>query len=113
MRCLTRVFPTLVVFLATSGMVNADDRYFLLVFAAQSKVNLVRNSHTWGTFVHMSGSGPDVANYQVADAITISWLPESMRVRTIQFRPQAGVNLDLQATMQRYAYELPTCITLW
>lgn len=107
------LLPALLLLLILPGAAQADDRYFMLIFGVQSTPDLARFSHTWGTFVKMTGEGPDLDRYKIADSLTISWLPVSLRVRLLEIRPQTGMNLDLHSTMHLYAYELPACITLW
>ena len=55
-------------------------------------------THTWATFIRAVGEGPDANNYALYQH-TISWLPQSLDVRTWSLLPEPGVNLDLYQTL--------------
>src|SRR3954447_19694336 len=82
----------------TPGSARGGERYYAMIFGSQSSPKLLRYTHTWATFVRVVGEGDDLRNYQVYPH-TISWLPESLTVRTWAFFPEKGINLDLYATL--------------
>lgn len=96
-------------YLLTLGEVSslhAQDRYFVLIFGSQSKLNNPTRSHTWATVVKANAEGTRL------EEITISWLPASEQVRLLTVRGEPGVNLGLHATMSRYQ-QLNGNVSLW
>lgn len=89
MACLLAVSPSI-------G--QAEERYYLMVFAYQPKVPLARLSHTFVTFVKVNHheQGP-CHDSLVVD--TISWLPASCKVHTLRMRPETGRNFPLESTL--------------
>ena len=82
----------------SAGAARGEERYYAMIFGSQSSPKLLRYTHTWATFVRVVGEGDDLRSYQVYPH-TISWLPESLAVRTWALLPEKGVNLDLYATL--------------
>ncbi len=78
--------------------VRAGESYYLLLFGSEDQPKHLRNSHTWATFVRAVGEESDPAGYQLFSH-TISWYPESLRVRVWAARPEPGINLTLEQTM--------------
>src|SRR4051812_13150995 len=91
------LLAALVVSLASSS-VAAAERYYVLVFGSQSHPKLLRNTHTWATFVRAVGEGPDRSGWAV-EQHTISWLPATLDVRVFRPYPEPGINLDLYQTI--------------
>jgi hypothetical protein len=82
-----------------------------MIFGSQSKPKLLQYTHTWATFIRAVGEGPDANNYSTYQH-TISWLPQSLDVRTWSLLPEPGVNLDLYETLQT-VYRDREHITMW
>jgi hypothetical protein len=105
--------------LALAGLVLAtivretrgDEFYYAIIFGSQSKPKLLQYTHTWATFVKAVGEGPDATNYTVYQH-TISWLPQSLDVRTWSVLPEPGVNLDLYRTLDA-VYKDREHVTMW
>jgi hypothetical protein len=95
----------------SAGPARGDERYYALIFGSQSSPKRLRYTHTWATFVRVVGEGDDLNSYQVYQH-TISWLPESLRVRTWALVPEKGVNLDLDATLDA-VYRKGENVTMW
>jgi hypothetical protein len=77
----------------------AADLYFMTVYGAQRPIiNRPKYTHTWATFIRLSGEGTDPRTYQ-AQAFTISWLPRTLEVRPLDLRAEPGINLNLQDTI--------------
>src|SRR5689334_7001698 len=94
-RARTAFAAILGLYLATAAAeTRGDEFYYVMIFGSQSHPKLLQYTHTWGTFVRAVGEGPDANNY-VLYQHTISWLPESLDVRTWSLLPERGVNLDL------------------
>ncbi len=95
----------------SAGTARGDERYYGLIFGSQSSPKLLRYTHTWVTFVRVVGEGTDPNGYQVFQH-TISWLPETLNVRTWNPIPERGVNLDLYRTLD-VVYRNHESVTLW
>lgn len=86
------------VFLAVpSGFCRAGDWYYLLVFGSESTPKLPRFTHTWATFVKVSG--PCAGPYQI-ECQTISWYAAKLELTPWRALPECGVNLDLPTTLR-------------
>jgi hypothetical protein len=72
---------------------------------------LLQYTHTWATFIRAVGDGPDATNYSI-EQHTISWLPQSLDVRTWTILPEPGVNLDLYQTLDA-VYREREHVTMW
>src|SRR5690348_14279068 len=81
---------------------HADERYYVLIFGAQSHPKLLRYTHTWATFVRAVG-GPSNPGGCTLYVHTISWLPQTLEVRVWNPFPEPGVNLDLYQSLQAVA----------
>jgi hypothetical protein len=91
--------------------VRADEFYYVMIFGSQSRPKLLQYTHTWATFVRAVGEGADANQYAI-DQHTISWLPQSLDVRTWTLLPEAGVNLDLYQTLNAVYHDRER-VTLW
>jgi hypothetical protein len=87
------------IWLAIPVAAEASDLYFMIVYGAQRPIiNQPRYSHTWATFVKLSGEGADPRKY-AARSITISWLPQTLEVRPLWVVAEPGVNLTHARTV--------------
>jgi hypothetical protein len=86
----------------------AQDRYYVWIFSSQSVPKLPRYTHTWATFVQVSGADSPAS----FEAFTISWMPATLEIRFYRLRSQQGVNLDLLATLDM-ARSQNQRISLW
>jgi hypothetical protein len=81
---------------------SAQEKYYVLVFAAQGEPAPPRRAHTFATFVKTSDHGGD-AGGDGADAEleihTISWLPATMNI-VPRLTPERGRNFALPATLE-------------
>jgi hypothetical protein len=78
-----------------------DERFYVVIFAAQRVPNWPRFAHTFATFVKASPSA-DPAGAAGAcrlESHTISWLPRTLDIRLWRRRPEPGINLDLRTTL--------------
>ena len=91
--------------------VRGDERYYVLIFGAQPTPKIIKDAHTWATFVRTVGEGPDPAGYRV-EAHTISFVPADLQVRTFALRPEPGANLDLAGSLA-YARDHGAAVTAW
>ena len=98
-------------FALTAGETRGEEFYYVMIFGSQSKPKLLQYTHTWATFIRAIGEGPDASNYAL-DQHTISWLPQSLDVRTWSFLPEPGVNLDLYQTLDA-VYHDREHVTMW
>ena len=96
---------------AAPGRSIADERHYVLIFGAQPTPKIIKDSHTWATFVRVVGAGTDPAGYQVF-AHTISLVPATLQVRTFALQPEPGRNLDLEGALA-YAQSKGASTTVW
>jgi hypothetical protein len=85
--------------ISCAATAKGNDVYYVLIWGSQSHPKLLKYTHTWATFVHAVGEGPNADNYQL-EWHTISWLPATLDVRVFALRPEKGVNLDEHQTLQ-------------
>ncbi|HWG42164.1 MAG TPA: hypothetical protein VN688_05210 [Gemmataceae bacterium] len=98
-------------FLLAPHYVEADDRYFLIVFASQSHPKIPRLSHTFATIVRVTDAPLGCLNPRI-EAYTISWLPQTMKVRPWRLHDEPGENFTLDTTL-RWAYENHMHVSEW
>lgn len=106
------LFSVLLILTSLAGPARAlaDDRYFMVVFASQAEPNLLRLAHSFATFIKASGDGNP--KYGKIEEHTISWLPASLTIEPLRLQPQAGKNVDRQASMA-YARSLNAAVSSW
>ncbi len=97
--------------LAGASPASAAEYYYGLIFGSQSHPKLLRNTHTWATFVRAVGEGPDLSTYQLY-VHTLSWYPASMKVRVWAAKPEQGVNMTLEQTLAA-VYANGESVTMW
>ncbi|QEH34649.1 hypothetical protein OJF2_31900 [Aquisphaera giovannonii] len=90
---------------------RGEDFYYAIVFGSQSRPKLLQYTHTWATFIRAVGDGADANNYTVYQH-TISWLPDTLDVRTWSLLPERGVNLDLYQTLEAVGRDRER-VTMW
>ena len=96
--------------LATPGL-RAGESHYVLIFGAQPAPKVVKQSHTWASFVRVVGDGPDPSAYQLF-VHTISLVPATLQVRTLALKPEPSANLDLEASLA-YAVSKGADTTVW
>src|SRR6476469_1237130 len=96
---------------SAGGTARGGESYYVMIFGSQSSPKLLQYTHTWATFVRAVGEGPDANNYALYQH-TISWLPESLDVRTWSLLPERVVNLDLYQTLDA-VYRERENVTMW
>jgi hypothetical protein len=98
-------------FSSSAGKARGDEFYYVMIFGSQSKPKLLQYTHTWATFIRAVGEGSDANSYSLYQH-TISWLPQSLDVRTWSLLPERGVNLDLYRTLEA-VYRDREYVTMW
>lgn len=86
------------------------ERYYCLVFSAQSVPKLPRFTHTWVTVVRATkheGCGPPTL-----EAHTISWMPAALSIEPYDFCVEPGINLNLYASLREMAAQ-GMRVSLW
>jgi len=91
--------------------VVSPDRYFVLVFGAESSPKRAKYTHTFFTIVKATPN-LDAENTYKLEVHSISWLPSSLNIRVIKLRPDCGVNLDLHRTI-RFCRSNGECVVMW
>ncbi|HWG42165.1 MAG TPA: hypothetical protein VN688_05215 [Gemmataceae bacterium] len=102
---------TLWALLLSPCMTRADERHYLIIFGAQSHPKLPRYTHTFATFVKV-GDCPADGVMPPIQAYTISWLPQTLKVRPFRCYSEPGVNLDLETTL-RWAQDNRMRVSEW
>ena len=88
-----------------------EDRYYMLVFAAQDEANTVRVSHTFAVFVKATDEGVVTRDTQI-ESHTISWMPSTMTLQPIRREPVPGVNISLSDSLE-WAKSAGSRVTVW
>jgi hypothetical protein len=97
---LCRTLPLVAVAcLLWAAPVRADEYYFIVVFGGESVPKTPRYTHSWATFVRLSGFGPDLNTYRM-EAFTISWMPATLDIRPLAVLAEPGANFDLHTTLR-------------
>jgi hypothetical protein len=91
--------------------VQAGERYYLIIFASQSHPKIPRLSHTFATIVRVTNAPPGCLNPSI-EAYTISWLPQTMKVRPWRLHDEPGENFSLEKTV-RWSYENHMQVSEW
>ena len=85
---------TLLSFVAFVNPLGAEDKNYLVVFAAQAEGE-AQFAHVFASFVRI----PEAPGAR-AELCTISWLPKSMEVVVNRWQPEPGKNYDLRTTLE-------------
>jgi hypothetical protein len=88
----------------------ANERYYLIVFGSQSTPKLPRFTHTWATSV--KATWIEGQSEPTLELNTISWMPATLRIRTLSRHPEPGVNLGLHETIDAMS-EKGERIAMW
>ncbi len=99
------------VVLGMANSASAEEFYYVMIFGSQSHPKQLRYTHTWATFIKATGTGTDPNNYTL-EVNTISWLPATLEVHVWDLRPEKGVNLDLNTTLNTM-YANKESVTMW
>lgn len=84
--------------LFTATGVQADGRHYMLIFGAQSHPKIPRFTHTFTTIVRVADPTPG-CSAPCIEAHTISWLPQTLKVRPYRLHAEPGRNLTLEETL--------------
>jgi hypothetical protein len=103
----SRLLTALVVTASLTGAVKADDRYYVMLFAAQTDPNVPQHSHTFALFAKASGE----ADAKI-ETTTISWMPASLEIEPLQRDPVKGKNLSIAETIQ-WAQSVRARVSMW
>src|SRR5437899_8146871 len=62
-------------------LARADEKHYVILFAAEREGNPPRYSHTWATFLKVEdsaeGGQPSMTEHSMTEHFTISWFPAS------------------------------------
>lgn len=73
---------------------------YLIVFAGDSSPYRATTAHTFAALITVVSSPGEAP--RVADLVSISWLPETLKVRALAVRPERGRNVPLDETLALY-----------
>jgi hypothetical protein len=90
---------------------STGDRYFVIVFGAESVPKRARYTHTWATIVKATPDAAAPHGHQL-EVLTISWMPRTLVIRPLALRAECGVNLSLNATL-RDCFCKGECVAMW
>lgn len=95
-----RVLLACVCCLGIIPALQAEERYYVVLFASQNSSNQARMSHTFAAFLKIDREEDprNRVHWETAQSATISWLPASGSFRLLQ-RPVAGRNYTLQESL--------------
>lgn len=77
--------------------VQPSERYYMVLFGAQSVPFQGRYTHTFATFVKTDNTP---AGERPVAIDTVSWMPKSLEIRPLALKPEPGVNLSMEATFR-------------
>jgi hypothetical protein len=97
-------------FAMTASETKGNEFYYVMIFGPQSEPKVLQYTHTWATFVRAVREAPTRTTPPFTN--TVSWLPQSLDVRTWSLLPEPGVNLDLYRTLEA-AYRDREHVTMW
>jgi hypothetical protein len=76
----------------------ANERYYLMLFGSERYTRQPRYCHSWATMVKVTGDPQ--GSQGTVEAHTISWMPDTLKIRPWRFRVEKGVNLELKFTIE-------------
>jgi hypothetical protein len=94
-----------------ASAVQAEQGYYLVVFASQADNSSPITSHTFATFIQATWNGDGSGQPQV-QTHTISWMPASLNIVLLRRAPEPGRNLDLAQSLD-WARSLNLRTTAW
>lgn len=80
---------------ASPTPIDAEPRYYFILFGGQSVPFVPRTAHTWATFVKATPAADGTVSLE---PVTISWLPAEGPVRPLHLRASEGKNYSLEET---------------
>src|SRR5262245_56599864 len=88
---------------------NPNERYYAILFGSQSTPRVPSRSHTWAMVVKVTevpGGEPKIESH------TISWLPDSKKIRWWKFKVEPGSNVSNDFWIP-YALETKQRVSAW
>jgi hypothetical protein len=77
---------------------SCADRYSITLYGGHASVFRPRTGHTWALYTRTSPA--DDGQPVVAETFVISWMPATLKIRPFAPRPETGVNLTHEQTME-------------
>jgi hypothetical protein len=93
------------------GRLRGNELYFMVVFGAQREAYRPRFTHTFATFVKVTGNEAVPSGFQI-ESHTISWMPSTLDIKVHRLFPECGTNLELDTTL-RWASSNCLRISMW
>lgn len=84
--------------LLAANTAQAGVRCYMLIFGAQTHPKIPRFTHTFCTIVQVADPLPGCTDLGI-EVHTISWLPQTLKVRPYRLRAEPGRNLTLEETL--------------
>jgi hypothetical protein len=98
-------------FLLLAETATGEEFYYVLVFGSQQIPARAQFAHTFAVFAKATGQGPCSENYGL-EAYSISWMPQTLEIRTVALLPECGQNVELHYTI-RWALSTGQRISVW
>jgi hypothetical protein len=113
MNPLRRCYIPLCLFAAllSASTAQAGPRYYMLIFGAQTQPKIPRFTHTFCTIVRVTDPPPGCSGFSM-EAYTISWLPQTLKVKPYRLWAEPGRNLTLDETL-RWCAQNRMHVSLW
>jgi hypothetical protein len=99
------------VILLSASTAQAGARHYMLIFGAQTHPKIPRFTHTFCTIVRVADPPPG-CSVPYIEAHTISWLPQTLKIRPYRLHPEPGRNLTLEETL-RWCAQNRMDVSLW
>ena len=87
------------------------ERYFIIVYGSQSTPKEPKYTHTWMTIVR-TGAATEASPGTILEHHTISWMPETLDIRTKNFAIEPGVNLGWKKSLD-VMFGLGERVSVW
>jgi hypothetical protein len=97
--------------LLAASSAQAGVCYYMLIFSCQTHPKLPRLSHTFCTIVRVSDALPGCSGLSI-EPYTISWLPQTLKIKPYRLRGVPGRNLTLEETL-RWATQYHMQVSEW
>ncbi len=89
---------------------RAEEKFYLIIFGAQSTPKFARWTHSWVTLIRVRQQGEGCE--PELDYFTVSWMPATLVIHPLSFQVEQGVNLDLHETVE-YALKKKERVSEW
>jgi hypothetical protein len=79
-----------------SGRPDTQQRFYMVLYGAQSVPIRIPQTHTWASFIRTS---VDAMGERPVELLTISWMPATLKIRYLSLKRESGIDLSLDETL--------------